>query len=1354
MRGIRQRHLRVISRRFWGAVFTLVIAVAVLVQLGREAFPLLNEYKNEIAETLGEALGVDIAVGEVSASWKGLTPKLELVNLSVNAKNGQRVFNIGRASAELSLLDSIAEFGYAWRRIVLTDLEVVLQQDDSGRWQIAGLSPPSGDNNSFIIDDPLDVFLFGRRVEIKNSKIDFNFRTGHHTQVTFPVLTLDNDRDFHRLQAEMEVDADSKAFTFVVEGYGDPRAPDNFDASGYLELQHFPMEKVLAAMGTQFWQYMDEARWSEGHRIDLSLWFNGTSSKGLTLQGKMRADGLPLKLPENILLPQQVHSDITGSWSLDKGWEMVFQDLNIEWPDISAPVLDLKVYGRMGEKFGIATQNLHLGEWREMLSAIGVAERKAGEVINELNPQGVLETLDVQLVGREEGHFRLRANVRDASVDAYKGAPQLKNVNGYVSLSAFDGFINVDSPDGMSVHLPKVYHDPLNFTRARGQVRWHVDPREKFTYLSSGLLEAATEDEQGQGYLYLKLPFKKEVGEPEMTLSIGVKESLAANYRKYVPYRIPDSLYNWLDKSVRSGKVKDISFLFHGSIDKDPAIRPTIQLYGSVSEARLAFSPDWPVAENVDASLALDGASLDVQINNARLAGNNITDATVKLLNNPHDSGQALAINGKMTGSVESAMGLLQASPVREMLGTTFDRWQYSGRVDSAVQLMIPLQADARGRSEKVRVALSNAQLSMTDLDLPFENINGTLSYSTDGGLSSDHLAGVLWGEPVAATIQSPQKEENHRDIKINYTGRVGVENLREWLSRPELYFARGETVVNGTVSIPAGYEGSHDVLVEMTSDLDGVELQLPRPLNKSAETKKTLAVKVEVDNSRQFITLNYDEMATFRLERFGSQLENMQLAFNDKPLKRRDGYFDVNGTLDNIDLKAWNLVKDSYIGYVAAHEKENGSDEGDALPVKLNLKLNRGFYNDTEVTNLYVQGLGVGDNWNLDLKSKMISGNVKIPAGNAPIRMTLDYLNLPVKDEQSQEYNYPGEINIAQKESAFNDFDPATVIPIDFSTKNLLIGGENYGAWQFQLRPVESGLLLKNLYATIRQMQIGGRNDKNDPAGAEFIWLRTDEGDTSQFIGTLTADNVADVLTAWDLEKLMESQSAQVNIAAHWRDAPDEISFENITGLVSLDFRNGNFIRGAEAGENPLLRLFALFNFDTLARRLRLDFSDLAKEGFAFDHVYGDLDIAGGKIYLPDPLIVESTSSRMQMGGVIDVVNEEVDSELVVTLPVAGNLAVATAFVAGLPAGIGVYVVSKLFKRQVDKVSSINYAVTGDWEDPKIKVRKIFDDTAARKKSDRIKAESNGGDNGGEGGENHLNDAADEPVQTEISGK
>src|SRR5690606_1467945 len=110
----------------------------------------------------------------------------------------------------------------------------------------------------------------------------------------------------------------------------------------------------------------------------------------------------------------------------------------------------------------------------------------------------------------------------------------------------------------------------------------------------------------------------------------------------------------------------------------------------------------------------------------------------------------------------------------------------------------------------------------------------------------------------------------------------------------------------------------------------------------------------------------------------------------------QQNGYFDVTGNINNIDLRAWNLVKDTYIEYLAVMEEKAGASENQALPVRLNLKLNHGFFDETEITNLYINGIGNNDAWNLNLKSDVISGNVKIPGGVAPMKMDLEYLNLP----------------------------------------------------------------------------------------------------------------------------------------------------------------------------------------------------------------------------------------------------------------------------------------------------------------------------------------------------------------------
>jgi uncharacterized protein YhdP len=83
--------------------------------------------------------------------------------------------------------------------------------------------------------------------------------------------------------------------------------------------------------------------------------------------------------------------------------------------------------------------------------------------------------------------------------------------------------------------------------------------------------------------------------------------------------------------------------------------------------------------------------------------------------------------------------------------------------------------------------------------------------------------------------------------------------------------------------------------------------------------------------------------------------------------------------------------------------------------------------------------------------------------------------------------------------------------------------------------------------------------------------------------------------------------------------------------------------------------------------------------------------------------------SGRMSMAGDFDLVNETVDTRLVATLPVATNLPWVVALMGGLPAAAGVFVTSKLVEKQVDRLSSISYDVTGPWDDITVAVDKIF---------------------------------------------
>lgn len=1361
-RRLKQDFMRMLVRRFWGTLFTIIIAIAVCVQLGREAFPLLNDYRTEISRQLSGTLGVDIEIGEVAASWKGLTPKLNLIDVTVS-NNEVAVFKIKRASAELSLLDSIADWRFSWRRIAFEHFETTLSQDDTGHWGVVGITSKASGESSFNIDDPLDVFLFGRRIDISDVKINLQFRTGHNTELVIPKVNLENDRDFHRLTAELNVDDEAEAFSLVVEGIGDPRNKETFHAKGYIALNQFPMEKVLAAVGADFWQSDDELAWKEGHRLDLSAWFEGNTAKGISFKGMLISDGLPIKLPDDVILPQQVQSRVAGSWHAQQGWEFVLQNLGILWEHQQAPEVAVKIYGNRAGEVGFLFDEISVADWLGTVEGMGLYRGKAGEVLSALKPRGTLKNVDVRLRSKEQGYFQLNAIAEDAAVDVYLGVPNLEHVSGFVSANAFGGFVNVDSRDGFVLNLPRVYEEPILFKTAHGQVAWNIDVEKKVTHINSGLLKvtAKTPDgnqtETANGYLFLKLPFKKELGESEMVLSLGMAASQASSHRRYVPKVVPQSLYRWLDKSIQGGDIKNVGFLYSGSVMKDPEVKPTIQVFADVEDATLKFDPQWPALEKINAHLFVDNADLNVQVTQAEMQGNHISGAVIDLVKADNGNGRGLRIVGALQSDATAAMKLLNDSPIRDAIGTAFDQWLVDGDVSAAIRLMVPINSAFGPGSHKVSVGFENADIVMPDLNLSVADISGSLGYESARGVFSDGLTGKVWGNKVNATIASQFKGEK-TGTHIKFSGKVNSADILKWTSRPELYFVEGISPITGSLYIPTKNTQPYSLEVAVATQLKGTAISLPEPLGKQKAEEKQLDINIKIFPERQEYKFDFEQWVAFDFARTHAGLVGVRLSLDEPRKPISEGFFDVSGKVSQFDLEAWNAAKNDYFTYLAKVDTANtqasdgSSPQSSApsfMPVRMDLAVDHCTLGGLDITDLRVTGLGSSDKWRLHLDSDFLRGQVTVFNNEQPVLMDLDYLHFPSVDAESAK-GEAAQGELASRESVLADIDLARAIPIDFVTRDFGLGGASYGAWQFELRPVENGISLNNIRAEVRGMslvnlaqkaesleadigvnsvagaqtdvELTGSSGSPQKTGARFVWLQESTGQHSFFDGQIRAKNIADVLAAWGQEKMFNSESVILNLRTEWAGAPDQVTLGSVQGLISFDMRNGNFIRGAEAGENPLLRLLALFNFDTIARRLQLDFSDLAKQGFAYDRVHGELDFAEGEIVLEKPLVVESTSSKVQWAGTINMVDETLDTEMVVTLPVAGNLAVATAFVVGLPAGLGVYVVGKLFKKQVDKVSSINYAVTGDWEDPKIKVRRIFNDTAAKNKGQSVK--------------------------------
>ncbi|WP_156317005.1 YhdP family protein [Marinagarivorans algicola] len=1292
-------------RFVWGMAVFLVIFLAVSVQLGRFAFPYLNDYKAYFERQLSERLNANITLEAINASWDGLRPSIELVGVGIRSNDQQGRFFARSLSADINLLSTFDDWRLALGKLNVDGLNLLLEQNQTGAWRVVGLPQSSAGDRNFTIDDPLDIFLFGRRLELSNTHLAFKFRTGHVAEINVPSVSLENDHDFHRLKAKLDVDADSNAVYFIVEGNGDPRDDKNFSAKGYLQLKQFPLQKVVAATGLNKGLHIEPGLWSDGSRVDLQLWFAGSAAKGVVFNGGAKASGLPFELPGNIAAPAIPYFKYAGTWSKTQGLFAQVEDFGLSWADAQIPPLDLELRASLHRPVSLSIRELDVTAWSHVAGTLKLNNTIA-KLQSLLQPGGLLRNIGVTLTRPEEGYFNLQANVIDAAVESWQGAPQVRHATGFVEASAFQGRMVIAANDGFMMHYPIVYKKPLSFSQASGEIAWFVNLEDSIVYVTSGLLHLKGLGGDGAGYLSLSLPFKKMANqEPEMCLVVGMRQSAVRYHENYVPYTIPSSLYQWLGQSIKDGDLTDGGFIYRGSLLPKPLRPRTLQLGMKIHSAELAFDPAWPILKNANASLLVDDMALVVAVDQGELLGNQLTAGRVKLIKTPTDK-MALSITGNVRGDTADALALLRSSPVKDVAGEALAQFDASGLYTGSVELFIPLEGGLNDGWQDIQATLQNGKFALSDIGLHFDQVSGDIRYHTQQGLTAKRIQAHLWGQPVSASLNT-LKDQQGRLLRLDFDGTMTTQDLHAWLKRPMFNYMQGKTQVAGWLKLPFDHP-TQGIELQASTQLKGVTLTYPKPYAKAADEKMGLDVfySLPAGQSLSRIGIRASNGLNSELLMQGGSLLGLDVGINTGA-RASAGDMRLHGELAHIDIKPWTTFVLEYLDTLALANSSAGQQAlAEGVPVSassiatpkfsMGVKAKTAAVDNVVIHDLSLWGKELDSSWYFDIETSLAVANYQRFNNGDPSKLHFEYLHLP-KSDDPLDASEP-------KVSVLADVALEHLEPMEVKIDELAIAGEGWGHVSFDYRPVHQGLLAKNIRGNLRGL-------KNLGATLALYKRDVDAWETS-FSGVVRTANIGNVMNNFGYPSMMTSQKASFNISVNWPGYPDQLDVNALAGTVDINLSKGKFMSEEGKGDSAFLNLIALLNFDTLVRRLRLDFSDLSAEGLAYDKVAGQLNFRNDSVHLTHeaPLKVDTTSADLQLFGDINLKAQTINSQLVATLPIAGNLAVAAALTAGLPAAVGVYVVGKLFKEQVNDFASVRYNVTGSWDDPKMDVDKIFE--------------------------------------------
>jgi uncharacterized protein (TIGR02099 family) len=1358
--------LRYLLRKFYLLCAITLIAVAVLVQAGRMFSPIVSDYRDDLAAYVGAQLNAQVELGAITAKWEGLKPVLDIKDLRISSHSDEPIFQVGQARVRLDLLRSLANFHLVWGTVNLQHTQLEFEQTATGLWRIPGL-PQAVQNapEAAQLDLLIDTLLLSNTIKFERTRLIFHFVNGHQIALDSPSVLLENRGNFHRLSLAIDIETRKQAVSLVLEGQGDPRDQAHFNARGYLALNDFPTSEPLAAASALLLGEITERHLRSEGALNGKLWFNTRpGNDGFNISGQLALQTLVVPLLGRQYKLDSFSTGIEGHWLRTGAWALGLPDMHAGLQDTRIEQVNLAV-SSSGHQAPLKLQldKLQLSLWVDVLTAAGVmGEGRINDIVTGLAPGGTLNNLLVTLPLREPANWQIEANAEQLSVTPWRGVPGFTGVDGYIKAGQGGGFINIESRAGFSMHFDPTFQDAMQYQEVSGQVAWHLRPEDNVIYVNSGAIRFINGAEDATGYLWLSLPWRYQTGDTDLYLHIGARNLQASLYPKYLPARIPESLTHWLASSIGAnnpGYVSEGGFIFRGTLSSPHAHAKSHQLYLNINDADLAFHADWPELHGLDGRLLLNDSDVDASITSGTLFSSEILPTRIATGPNPDGDGALLTINGKIQASAADGFRVVRESPLRRYMGNNFDDWRVAGDITGDINLAVPLAPDAGGAAQRIDLALSLPTLELNNFRLAVHNVQGNITYDSTAGLSSENLQGELFDQPVAVVLGS-LRDEQVSQTHINITGAVATEKLAAWTNRPEILFLNGTLPYSTDITLHHRSLNSGDdnaitdddrvlATLAVKSDLADVRIDLPSPLGKSARAKRSLEVSGEIREQTASLLVNYHHKKTiltqsrFLIGRADQRLLKANIAVGELATLPLAPQFRISGSLPSLDLGEWRKVGEDYRQY---RESLPGQGEGvvpdvvnvapgqvAGLPIHTDLTLVSQELGPLQLKNLSLKAWQQDAAWQVEFANPILSGKLQVPLDKTrAMRIDVNELHLDRgllggSSGTLAEAPLPSTLGAVLTEEAIR-FHPRDLPRADLTVAALFVDGSNYGNWSLEVYPESQGVLIDNIRGNIRGINVSGirPHEENialleNPRGAQIYWSEGEQGIRTRFIGSLTAGDMADVLRAWQKPDIIESRAASYKVDLAWPGAPGEFALADLNGDIDLLLQEGRFKRETGAGEG-ILRLLSLVNFDSLARRLRLDFSDLYKGGLAYDQVQGKMRFEGGKIFFEEPLLVQSPSSRLQMGGSINLHDETINTRLIAAIPVAGNLTFLAAFATGLPAAAGIYLISKIFRKQVDQATSVSYRISGSWDDPQMKFDRLFEsETSLRTNADEV---------------------------------
>lgn len=396
-----------------------------------------------------------------------------------------------------------------------------------------------------------------------------------------------------------------------------------------------------------------------------------------------------------------------------------------------------------------------------------------------------------------------------------------------------------------------------------------------------------------------------------------------------------------------------------------------------------------------------------------------------------------------------------------------------------------------------------------------------------------------------------------------------------------------------------------------------------------------------------------------------------------------------VSGTLNTqniqVNFPAWNLQLDNVQGQFNFTQDQFTSNKVTGLlwskPITISLQTQNQLPQiQIQYGDMQANAVASKQGWQATIKSPEAQGQVNIPNNSqAPIQANFQRIYLPDNNQSSN-----------------TQISPLRIPAVNLQCADFRYGVKQFGKVGLQLQPIPTGVQIASLTATTPIFSLNSHG----------YWTIQNNQQLTRLDGTISSTDLAGLLASWKFPSAISSKAATLNFSMYWPGPAYNPKLSLLNGNLTLAMQQGQLSQvSASQFKMDIGRLLSILSWQSIERRLKLDFSDLTTKGFSFNKVTATFTLQNGNAYTKDATILAPVAD-VKMVGRIGLAAEDYALQLSVTPHMTSSLPLIVGIAAGPVgpiAGVATWAASKLLGYAVDKISTDTYSMTGPWSNPSI---------------------------------------------------